>query len=79
LEPSVSGGDDGVGVGAPDEGLWALVVFDEEAVDGDLQVDDGPEHAVPEASPGELGEEALDGVQPGGRCRVTVHPPGIFA
>jgi transposase len=54
LEPSVSGGDDGVGVGAPDEGLGALVVFGEEAVDGGLQVDDGAEHAVFQASPGQL-------------------------
>jgi len=40
LELSISGGDDGVGVGAPDEGSWVLVVLGEKAVDGGLQVDD---------------------------------------
>ena len=33
-------------------------------VDGGLEVDDRAEGSVLEAVPGELGEEALDGVQP---------------
>jgi hypothetical protein len=41
LEPTVSGGDDIVGVGAPEEWLGlGCVVFGDEAVDGGLQVDD---------------------------------------
>lgn len=55
LEPSVSGCDDGLGVGAPDEGSRALVVLGEEAVDGSLKVDDGAEDTVLQAPPGKLG------------------------
>lgn len=64
MEPSAAGGDDGVGVGAPDERFGALVVLGDEAVDGALEVCDGMEDAVLQAAPGELGEEALDGVHP---------------
>ena len=54
----------------------------EVAVDGGLQVDDGPEDATPEALAGEFGEEAFNGVEPGtgfwgeveGPARVTVKP-----
>jgi hypothetical protein len=65
LEPSVAGGDDGCGVRAPDEGLGALVVLVDEAVDGGLEIDDRAEDAVLQPTAGELGKEALDGVQPG--------------
>ncbi len=65
LEPLVSGGDDGVGVGAPGEGFGlGGVVPGDEAVDGGLEFDDRAEGSALEAAPGELGEEALDGVQP---------------
>ena len=61
----VSGGDDGVGVVAPGEGFGlGGVVLGDEAVDGGLEVDDRAEGSVLEVPPGELGEEALDGVQP---------------
>ena len=70
MEPSVSGGDDGVRVGFPDEGLRVFgIVFADEAVDGGLEIDDGMEDAVIEPAPGELGEEALYGVEPGARGR----------
>lgn len=62
--PSFGGGDDFVGVGFPFEGGGGLVVFGDEAVDGGLEVGDGVEHATLEPSPGELGEEPLDGVEP---------------
>jgi hypothetical protein len=55
----------GVGIGFPDERLGAVVVRREEAVDRFLQGDHGGEHAAFEAAFGELGEEGLDGVQPG--------------
>ena len=53
------------------------------AVDRGLQLDDRAEHAAPEPTPGQRGEEGLDRVQPrarGGRevegpARVP-HPPG---
>jgi hypothetical protein len=39
LEPAVCGRDDALGVGGPDEELWAVVVLGEIAVDSDLQID----------------------------------------
>ena len=68
--PALDGGDDFVGIGGPDEGLGVVVVLGEEAVDGGLQVDDGVEDAALEAPLGELGEEALDGVEPGAEVGV---------
>ena len=38
--PALDGGDDFVGIGGPDEGLWAVVGLGEEAVDGGLEIDD---------------------------------------
>jgi hypothetical protein len=65
LAPSPDGGDDFVGVCGPGEGLWLGVVLVEKAVDGRLQLDDGSEHAALQPALGELGEEALDGIEPG--------------
>ena len=50
---------------APVEGLgFVVIVVVNEAVDGGCEVADGAEDAVFQSSPGEFGEEALDGVQP---------------
>ena len=38
LVPTAGGGDDGVGIGGPDERFGALVVLGEVAVDGGLEV-----------------------------------------
>ena len=65
LEPSISGGNDRIWIGAPDERFWGLVVLFDEAVDRGLQVDNGAKDAIFEPASGELGEEAFDGVQPG--------------
>ena len=70
LVPTAGGGDDGVGIGGPDEGFGALIVLGEVAVDGGLEVDQGMEHAAFEAAAGQLGEEALDGIQPRGGGRA---------
>lgn len=43
--------------------------------DGVLQVGDGLEDAAPDAPTCDDGEEALDGVEPGGRCRGEVEDP----
>ena len=65
MEPSVSGGDDVVWIGFPDEGLGAFcVVLADEAIDGSLEIDDGMEDAVLEPPARQLGEEALDGIEP---------------
>ena len=62
--PALDGSDDFVGIRFPDERAWFLIMFHDEAVDGGLQVDDGVKHAVFEASPGWLCEEAPDGIEP---------------
>ena len=59
--------DDLLGIGGPDEGLWIIVGFPEEAINRGLEIDDRAEHATFEAALGQLGKEALDGVEPGGR------------
>ena len=63
--PASDGGDDFVGVGGPGEGFRVGVVLGEEAVDGGLEVDDGAEDAALQPPLCELGEEALDCVEPG--------------
>jgi hypothetical protein len=37
LVPAFNGGDDFVGIGGPGEGLWLVVVLNEETVDGGLK------------------------------------------
>lgn len=56
-----------VGIGGPDEAPGGSIVLGDEAVDGGLKIDDAAEAAAAQALGGQLGEEALDGVQP--RCR----------
>ncbi len=79
LVPAPDGGDDGVGIGSPGEGLGLSIVLGDEAVDGGLEVDDGVEDATLEPSPGEFGEEAFDGVEPGTGCRHEVEGPAWMA
>jgi len=65
LEPSVPGGDNGIRVGAPDEGLGlAVIVLGDEAVDGAQEIGDREEHAMLQAPAGALGEKACHRVQP---------------
>ena len=68
--PASDGGDDFVGIGDPLEGFGMGVVIVEEAIDRGLKVGHGSEDAAFEAAFGEDCEEALDGVEPGGRGRV---------
>ena len=67
--PRLNGGEDAFGVGGPDEGFGIGVGLGHEAVDGELQVDDGLEDAALETLACELGEEAFNGVKPGRRGR----------
>lgn len=78
MEPSVSGCDDRLWVGSPDEWLGCFVVFVDEAVDGGLEIDDGSEDAVLQPTAHQDGKEAFDGVQPraGGRRKVE-RPAGM--
>ena len=62
--PSFDGGDDFGWVCSPCEGLWIIVGFIEEAFDRSLEFADRSEDAALEASFGEFGEEAFDGVEP---------------
>ena len=70
--PTSDGGDDAVGIGGPDEGLWIGILLGNEAVDCSLEVDQRMEGAAPEAATGELGKEALDRVKPRARRRREV-------
>ena len=65
--PASDGGDDFVGIGGPHEGFGIIVGLSQEAVDGGLEIDDRAEHAAFETPLGQLGEEALDGIEPGSR------------
>ena len=67
LFPAFDSGEDALWIGGPYEGFGIGVCLGEEAVDGDLQVTDGSEHASLEATARELGEEAFDRIEPG--CR----------
>jgi hypothetical protein len=72
LVPTFDRGDDFLGIGGPHEGLGIVVGFPEKAIDRGLEIDDRAKHAAFEAALGQLGEEALDGVEPGGRGRRVV-------
>jgi len=43
---AVGSGDDLVGIGGPDEGRWLLIVIDDEAADGGLEIDNAFEHST---------------------------------
>jgi len=62
--PAFDGGDNFVGVSGPGKGLRVGIVFGEEAIDGFLQIADGAEDAAFRPASGELGKEALNGVEP---------------
>jgi hypothetical protein len=62
--PSSDGLDDFVGISGPCEGFWFGGVFDDEVIDGGLQIDDRYEDATLQSPLGELCEEAFSGVEP---------------
>ncbi len=65
LFPTVDFFDDGAGGSRPDEEDGVGVMSVEVVVDSDLQIDDGVEHAATDALSSDLGEEALDQIEPG--------------
>ena len=60
MVPASDGLDNFVGISGPREGLWFGVVFDDEAFDGGLQVNDRYEDAAFQSPLCELGEKALE-------------------
>jgi hypothetical protein len=68
--PAPDGGDDFIGVCSPGERLGLLIVLFEEAVDRGLEAGDGLEDAALEPALCEGCEEALDGVEPGGKIEL---------
>jgi ComEC/Rec2-related protein len=79
LVPTPDGSDDFVGVGGPSEGLRVVLGLVEESVDGGLEIDDRAEDTALQASLGEFGEKALDGVEPGSRGRGVVEDEAWMA
>src|SRR6185437_4117832 len=57
LLPPFDSGEHAFWVGGPDEGFGIEVCLGDEAVDGDLQINDRSEHAALEALARELGEK----------------------
>ena len=78
--PSSDSGDNFVWVLGPGEGFWVCVGVVEEAVDVIFEFPQGSEYAALEALFCELGEEALDSIEPGSGCRGEVEdkPPMLF-
>jgi hypothetical protein len=62
LVPASDGSDDFIGIGGPHEGLGVIVGFLQEAVDGGLEIDDRAEDPAFEASFGQFGKKAFDGI-----------------
>jgi hypothetical protein len=78
LFPAFDSGEDAAWVSSPDEGFWIGIGLGDEAVDGGLEFIDGSEDAACQASARELGEEALDGIEPGcGGRREVKGPAGM--
>src|SRR5262245_29081816 len=62
--PTLGSGDDVVRIGLPAEWLGSLIVVLDEPLDGRLQRHERVKDAALEAALGELGEEALDRIEP---------------
>jgi hypothetical protein len=68
---------DFVWICGPGERLRLLVVLVDKAIDGDLEIGDGSEHASPTLC--ERCEKSLDGVEPGRRSGSEVESPAGMA
>jgi hypothetical protein len=75
LVPAPDSADNFVGIGSPCKGFGFGVVLDDEAIDGCLQIDDRDKDGALLSLLGELGEEAFDSVEPGGRSWGEVEGP----
>ena len=72
LEGAALFGEDGISGLGPDEGLGIGVVAVEIVVDRLLELGNAPEDAAPDAFGRDLGEEALDEIEPGRARRREV-------
>ena len=79
MVPSFDGGDDFVGILGPSEGPRVCVGFGKKALDGGLKFHDGVEDAALQSSPCQLGEVALDCVEPRGGGRREMERPTRMA
>ncbi len=80
MDPSFSCGNDGIGIGGPDEGLgFGGVVFVDDAADGVLEFAYGAADAVFETASCQLGEDAFERVQPRARGGGDVEGPARMA
>jgi len=59
--------EDVLGLGSPDEGFGTFVVQGYELLDGSSEFWDASKHAVAQTFDGDVAEETLDHVEPGGR------------
>jgi len=72
LFPAADLSDDGIWVCGPDKRFGIGIGFLQEAVDGGLEIGDACEDAAFEPPSCQLGEEALNRVEPGGGGRGEV-------
>jgi hypothetical protein len=79
LFPAADLPDDGIGVGGRHEGFGIVIGLAQETVDGGLQVGDAFEDTALQPTPGQLGKEALDRVEPGGRGRGEVEMKALVS
>lgn len=79
MVPAPDGGDDFVWIGDPREGLRRVAVLFEEPIDSRLKVYDRTENAAFQTPLCQLGEEALDGVEPGAGSRREVEGEAFMA
>ena len=62
--PSFDSGKNFIGIGGPFKGFGLLIMFENEAVDSALKINDRLKHTAFQAFFGEFGEETLDGIEP---------------
>ena len=79
LMPTLGSSDDVLRIGLPDEGPAALIVLLDQLFDGGLQGGDSMEDAAQQLSPAQLGERALDGVEPRRRSWSEMETPARVA
>ncbi len=73
--PTFDSGEDPFWIGRPNEGFGVCVGIGDEAVDGELQLNDGLKYAALEPLTRELGKKPFDSIEPGCRGRGEVESP----